>query len=164
MHYVNLGKIVNTHGIKGEVRIISDFKYKEQVFCQGVKLYIGNEKKEVVIETYRKHKIFDMLTFCDINNINDVIYYKGENIYFNRSDIEIDGYLDEDYIGLSVYQNETYIGKISSIMQNKANDILVIEEGKERYLIPNIEVFVKNVDMKNHLIQIETIEGMLDED
>ena len=53
MNYVNIGKIVNTHALKGEVRIISNFEYKQRVFKKGFNLYIGQNKNKEVIETYR---------------------------------------------------------------------------------------------------------------
>ena len=64
---VYVGKIVSTHGIKGEIRILSDFDYKEKVFKVGNKLIIEN--KEYTIKSYRKHKNYDMVTFIDRNHI-----------------------------------------------------------------------------------------------
>ena len=63
MKYINVGKLVNTHGLKGEVRILSDFRHKKNVFVKGMKLYIGKKKEEFTINTYRFHKIYDMVTF-----------------------------------------------------------------------------------------------------
>ena len=60
MKYVYIGKIVNTHGIKGELRILSDFKYKDKVFKSNMLIYIGKDKIEEKIVSYRKHKNFDM--------------------------------------------------------------------------------------------------------
>ena len=48
MKYIYIGDIVNTHGLKGEVRLISDFEYKNKVFKKGFKLYIGRTKEEVI--------------------------------------------------------------------------------------------------------------------
>ena len=61
MKYVLIGKLVNTHGLKGEVRILSNFKYKDRVFIPGMKIYIGKEKKEEEIISYRHHKMFEMI-------------------------------------------------------------------------------------------------------
>ena len=122
--YRYIGRLVNTHGIKGEVRILSDIDYKDLVFKKGFNLYIGSKKEKETINTYRVHKNFDMVTFVGINNINDVLKYKGEDVYVLRSDIE--GVVtDEDFIGLDVYTDK-YIGKVTSILKGY-NDILVIE-------------------------------------
>ena len=76
MELIKIGKIVNTHGIKGEIRIISDFKYKKDVFKVGNILYVDDDKLE--INSYRVHKNFDMVTFNGINDINEVLKYKNE--------------------------------------------------------------------------------------
>ena len=163
MNYVYIGKIVNTHGIKGEVRILSDFPYKNEVYKKDTRLYIGKNKEKVMVEHYRQHKIFDMLMFGGINDINDVIKYKGESIYFAREEIKLPGLLDEDYLGLKVYNNNKYVGIVTSILKNKANDILVVENDQNRNLIPNISEFVKTIDMDEKKIEIESIEGLLHE-
>ena len=69
MKFINIGKIVNTHGIKGELRILSKFRYKDKVFKKGMNLYVGKKKEKFTINTYRFHKIFDMVTFNGFNNI-----------------------------------------------------------------------------------------------
>ena len=74
---IKLGKYVNTHGIKGEIRILGDFSRKDLVFKPGFKIYI--KENEYVIKSYRKHKEYDMITLEGINNINDIIDLKGNN-------------------------------------------------------------------------------------
>ena len=164
MDLIYIGEIVNTHGIKGEVRLISDFKYKGQVFKQGQKIYVGKRREELKINTYRKHKNYDMLTFEGINNINDVIMYKGDSAYIDRESIEIDGYFDEDIIGLDVYDKKTKIGTVEQILKNKANDILVVQGEKNKHLIPYLDEYVEEIDLDNKRINIKVIKGLLNED
>ena len=73
MKYIYIGKIVNTHGLKGEVRILSGFKYKDLIFKNNFKIYIGEDKIPEIINSYRYHKIFDMITIKGINSINNEI-------------------------------------------------------------------------------------------
>ena len=84
MKYIYIGKIVNTHALKGEVRIISNFEFKDRVFIKGNTLYIGQFKSPEVIETYRHHKQFDMVKFVGIDYINDVLKYKGDGVYIDE--------------------------------------------------------------------------------
>ncbi len=163
MDFIYVGEIVNTHGIKGEVRIISDFKYKKEIFKKNFRLYVGNLKKELIINTYRIHKIYDMVTFIGINDINDVLDYKGQKVYINRADLKIDGILDEDIIGLDAISKEKNIGVVVDILKSKAHDILVVEKNNNRNLIPYINEFIEKIDLKNKKIYIKEIEGLLNE-
>ena len=162
MNYIYIGQIVNTHGIKGEIRIKSDFKYKKDIFKKDFNIYIGNDKIKQTINTYRIHKDYDMITFNNITDINDVLEYKGLNVYVAREELNIDGILDEDIIGMNVYSDTKEIGLVTDILKSKAHDILVIEKDKKRYLVPYIDEFV-NIDINNKKIMINEIEGLLDE-
>ena len=158
--YIYVGKIVNTHGIKGEVRILSDINDKKMVFLPGNHIYIGKEKKRKTIQTYRVHKQFDMVTFIGIENINEVLLYKGEDIYIKKEEVQINGYFDEELIGLEVY-TEKPIGKVIAIRKGY-QDLLVIE-GKQQYLVPKIDPFIKKVDIPHQKLYINSIEGLIDE-
>lgn len=163
MKYIYIGDVVNTHGLKGEVRLISNFEYKKRVFKKNFKLYIGRTKEEVTINTYRVHKEYDMLTFNDLTSIDDVIIYKGDKVYINRDDLKIKGYFNEDLIGLMVYSEDKCIGKVEYIMKNKAHNILVVTEEDKKNLIPNIPEFVSKIDLENKRIDIKPIEGLINE-
>ena len=84
--YIYIGKIVNTHGIKGEIRILSNFEYKDKVFLENRRIYIGEEHIEEIVNTYRHHKIFDMITMKGYNNINQVLKYMNKNVYVKKND------------------------------------------------------------------------------
>lgn len=164
MKEVYLGEIVNTHGIKGELRILSDFKYKNQVFKKGFTLYVGKHREKLIINTYRTHKNYDMVTFEGINDINDALIYKGESVYINRDDLQIDSYINEDLIGLEVYSGDKLIGVVDDIVNNTAHEILIVVNNDHRSLIPFVDEFIKLVDINNKKIFINEIEGLLNED
>lgn len=163
MEYIYIGQITNTHGIKGELRIISDFKLKEQVFKKDFKIYIGSKKEEKSIETYRVHKNYDMVTLNDVNDINEALIYKGENVYVKRNDLKIDDYINEDLIDLDVYASDTYIGVVHTITKSIAQEILIIRNGDKKHMIPFVKEFIKKVDLINKRIDIKLIKGLLDE-
>ena len=100
MKYIYVGKIVNTHALKGEVRLISNFEFKDRIFKKEFKLYIGQEKYEEKIETYRIHKQYDMIKFIGIDYINDVLKYKGEYVYINKREIL--------YFSFILYRNKLF--------------------------------------------------------
>ena len=76
MKYVLIGKLVNTHGLKGEVRILSSFDHKDKVFIPGMTIYIGRKKEKEEIVTYRHHKYFEMITMKGYSDIDEVLRYK----------------------------------------------------------------------------------------
>jgi 16S rRNA processing protein RimM len=161
MDLIYIGKLVNTHGIKGEVRIISDFKYKNEVFKKNNCLYINDT--EYTINTYRKHKQFDMVTLSDINSIEDALNIKGSSVYIDRNNYTFSGYLDEDLIGLDVYDKDVYKGKIVDIYKTNNSDLLVIE-GNNRHMVPNINNFIEKVDLEDKKVYINYIKGLDNED
>lgn len=156
---IYVGRLVNTHGIKGEVKILSDFKYKDVIFKNGSIFYINGDKYRVV--SYRKHKNFDMVMFEGIRDINDVIPLKGSDVYINRDDYVFEGLLNEDLYGKKVYDGDKYIGMLESIEKTLASEILVVVNGDKKYLIPYVDEFVKEMDDDIHL---KLIKGFIDED
>ena len=157
MDYVLIGKIVNTHGIKGEIRILSDFKYKSDVFKIGNNIYIGKDKIKETINSYRIHKSYDMITLKGINDINDVLKYKGLDVYINRSEFKFDGIIYEDLIGMEVYSKDKLIGTVDEVIKSSAHPIIKV--GKS--MIPFIDEFILNVDNDNKRIDINEIEGLI---
>ena len=160
MDLIKIGKIVNTHGIKGEIRILSKFPYKDKVFIKGMNIYIDRNDKEV-INTYRVHKNFDMITMEGYYNINDVLKYKGKYVYVNKDDIKLDNnYLDEDIIGLNTYVDNDYKGIVSNIERYEKTVLLVIKNNDKEYLVPYD--LIDKVDIDNKKIYIKKIDGLFD--
>ena len=164
MKYVLIGKIVNTHGLKGEVRILSDFKYKDRIFKKGMKVYIGKDKSSEEINSYRYHKIFDMITMCGYNDINQVLKYKGEYIFVNKDDVilEENEYLDEDIIGLNVYVDDRLLGRVKRIEKHSVNKILVIKNDEKNYLVPYNFDIILNIDLEKKEMKVKNIVGLFD--
>lgn len=162
MDYIKIGKIVNTHGIKGEVRLLSKFPYKDKVFVKDMNIYIDKKYKEV-INSYRKHKNFDMITLVEYDNINDVLKYKGLNVYVNKDDIMLDNnkYLDDDIIGSNVIYKGINVGVIKDIERYDKYSLLVIL-GKKEYLIPYNDNLIDNIDINNKNVYIKDIDGLFD--
>jgi len=161
--YLVIGKIVNTHGIKGELRLLSRFKYKDKVFVKDMNIYIGKNKDLEVINSYRKHKSFDMITLVGYDNINQVLKYKGLLAYIKKSDLHLNNgeYLDKDLIDLDVYIDNKLVGKVIDVNDNgNGNKTLSIEIDNKTSFVPLVEQFV-NVDLTNKKVDVYPIEGMI---
>jgi len=168
MDYLIVGKIVNTHALQGEVKIMSSSDFKAERFKKGNTLYIDykGEAIEVKIASHRIHKGADLIKFSGLNSINDVEKYKGCDILVDHEDL---GELDEhefyyyEIIGCEVKNTEgEVIGTIKEILETGANDVWVIERpGLKDVLIPYIEDVVKSVDVENKQVLVELLEGLI---
>ena len=159
MDYIKVGKIVNTHALKGEVRIISNFEYKDRVFKVGNTLLLGQFKNPEVIETYRIHKQFDMVKFKGIDNINDVLKYKGDGVYIEDSSLNLgdDELLESEILEMEIYNNDTLVGKVTDYRNDNGNKVIKIDE---KY-IPFNKDFIVKIDKKNKAIYMKNIEVFL---
>ncbi len=145
--FVYIGKVVNTHGIKGEFRILSNFELKDKVFVLNNHIYIGDDKKEYTILSYRHHKDFEMITVEGITDINQAILLKGKKVYFKRSDLELnsDDYLIDDLLDCDVIEDDKTLGKVTDIIYNNAN-ILLNVTGSNNFYIPIKGNYIIKVD------------------
>lgn len=156
MEKVLIGKYVKTHGVKGEIKIRSNFKYKEKVFKVGNIVIINSE--EFTINSYRKHQDYDMITLKGINDINEILPLKGSNVYVYKDSLNFqeEEYLDEDLVGLNVLSNTKIVGKIEDIIYLNHNKKLLVVNG---HYVP-MEL-IKKIDFKKQEVIIEEVSGLL---
>lgn len=158
MSKIYIGKIVNTHAIKGELRIRSDFDYKEKAFKINNNLIIENENYK--IRTYRKHKTFDMVTLNEYNNINQVLFLVGKKVYINEEELKLSSYevLDKDLLKYTVITNTNETGKVIEIIKNPNNKLIKIKLTTE-HLIPYNKEFIK-INKSEKTIEVKLIKGL----
>lgn len=155
MRFIYIGKVTNTHALKGEIRILSNFEFKNKVFTKGFKLYVGHLKTEETIETYRRHKQFDMVKFVGIDSINDVIKYKGASVFINEEDLNLsdDEILTEELIGMKVYNDNSLVGNITEYREDNGNKNIRVNDK----LIPFNKDFISKIDKQNKEIHFHDI-------
>lgn len=174
MRWFNVGKIVNTHGLKGEVKVISVTDFPKQRYKPGNQLtYFSRDEKQhfpLTVRTHRMHKQFDLIRFEEFDSIEEVEKLKGGFLKVSEEQLR-DDELDEhefyyhEIIGCKVYSEEgELLGTVTEILSPGANDVWVIEseENKKTYYIPYIEPVVKKVDVNNKEITIHVMEGLIE--
>ncbi|MGG0184550.1 ribosome maturation factor RimM [Bacillus rhizoplanae] len=168
--WFNVGKIVNTHGVRGELRVISRTDFPEERYKVGNTLYIwqekGTEPLAVKITSHRQHKSFDLLTFEGYNNVNEVEQLKGTLLKVPEEqlgDLAEGEYYYHEIIGCTVVTEDgETIGTIKEILSPGANDVWVIKQPKgQDVLIPYIEEVVLQVNIGEKLVTIQVMEGLL---
>ncbi len=172
MEWYNVGKIVNTHGIRGEVRVISQTDFPEERYVVGQQLGLfkkGEEKPLLLtIASSRQHKNFILLSFEGYPTINDVESFRDGLLKVNEQQLEEDKLQDNEFyyheiVGCTVYdQQGNEIGKVKEIFETAANDVWTVKglDGKDHY-IPVVDEFIKEIDIDEKKIVIEVIEGLL---
>lgn len=165
MEYIYIGKIVSTHGIKGEIKIISDFDFKDKAFKVGNSIYVGKDKKEFKVTSYRRHKNYEMITMDGYNNINLVLPFMKENVYILDTDLKLDEneYLDSSLIGLNIYHEEEFLGEITEVLiPSPARKVIRFTNNGKNYLVPYVQNFVKTIDLSNKKVVLYSMEGVLE--
>lgn len=153
MNKIILGKYVNTHGIKGEIRIKSNFLYKSKVFKINNEVIINDCIYK--IKSYRVHKDYDMVTLDGINSINDIPFPKNTKVYIDRDKyLSKKDYLDSDLIGFIVYNSKIEREVVDIIYINDTKKLIKTDEGYIPYEL------VKDVDLKHKRILLEEVDGL----
>lgn len=148
---IYIGKTVSTFGIKGELKVISDFEYCDKAYKVGNKVLINNI--EHVISEVRYHKNYVLLKIDNLNNINDILKYVGFNIYIKRLDLNLskDEFLYKDLINSEVIdEDDTKLGKIIEVV-NGIN-VLIKVKGTKEFYIPLIDNYVKRFDLDKKIL------------
>lgn len=162
MEKIKVGTIINTHGIKGELKIA---RTGIEEFDRDIKYYIEDFNEEFKINNSKIHKGNYIILLDGYNNINDVLKFKGKSIYISSDDlIELDDndeYYVMDLIGIEVInQNDEVIGKVTDVLEYDVNDVYVVKNDNTERLIPAVAGFIIDIDVDNNIMKVKLIEGM----
>lgn len=165
----NVGKIINTHGIHGEVKVLRITDFPER-FAKGKTLYLVKDNEQPIkltIDGHRVHKGFDLLRFLDYTDINEVEQFKGAYLKVTEdqlTDLTEGEFYYHQIIGCTVCTSDgEVLGQIKEILSPGANDVWVMKrkQGKD-VMIPYIDEIVRDIDVDAKKIVIEPMEGLLD--
>ena len=161
-----IGQIVNTQGLKGEVRV---YPYTDDInrFDELEYFYIDknlNNKYEVERVRYKGNMV--IMKIKDIDSIELAEKLKTKNMYIGREqgrELEEGEFFVSDLIGLDVFTVDgEKVGVLKDVLQHAINDVYVVSSGEKEYLIPSIEKFVPTIDLDQNKMIIDPIKGMLE--
>jgi 16S rRNA processing protein RimM len=167
LNYLKVGQIVNTHGVRGEVKVypltddVKRFDDLKFVFIQS-----GKEYKKVDVKGVKYIKGMAILKLSGIESMNDAEKYRDMYVYIDRENaikLPEDTYFISDLIGLNVITEQgENLGKIASVFSTGSNDVYEVKpENGKSFLIPAIRDVVKEVDIENGKMIIELLEGLI---
>ena len=165
--YLEAGKIVGTHALKGEVRI--DPWCDGPDFIAGLKRLFLKDGTELKIKSARVHKNITIVHFDGIDTAQQAEEYKGKIVYLDRDDVYLPEGVNfiQDIIGLKAIDEQSgeEYGKITDVIQTGANDVYQVTRDGKNYLIPKIDEVVSEIDVDGGFVRINTrILGGLFED
>ena len=166
MNYVKIAKILNTFGIRGELKLESYTDFADERFKTDSYVYIGEDKEKFSVKAFREHKGFILLSLNDHEDINLVEKYKGQDIYKALEDIPAlpEGeYYFRDLKGLDVYVEEEKIGKVINVEEGVSSNYIRVlkDEDKKEYLVPFLPPFIEKTDLEKGRIDVVKMEGLL---
>ena len=163
--YLEAGKIVTTHGIKGEVKIMPYCDSAERL-AEFDRLFIGKNHDEIIVERARVQKNMVIAKLEGINTPEEAEKLRNKILFMHRDDLELDDdtYFIQDLIGMEVKDADSDVlyGKIADVMQTGANDVYVVRGEEREYLVPAIADVVISTDLDSNIMTIRPLDGLFD--
>lgn len=158
--FLEAGEIVNTHGIKGEVKIVP-WCDSPEFLCQFKTVYIDN--KAIKVDVARPHKNNVIAKLAGIDDIDAAMALKNKVVFIDRSKVKLPAgrHFIADLIGLDVCDADTdfVYGIITDVLTLPSNEVYIVKGDKE-YMIPAVDEFIVETDVENGRVRVHLIEGM----
>ncbi len=163
--YLEAGKIVTTHGVKGEVKIMP-YTDTPELLCEFERLFIEKNMDEIYIEKSRTAKNMVIAKIEGVDTVEQAEKLRNKVLFMHRDDLELDEdtYFIQDLIGMEVKDADTNFeyGKITDVLQNGANDVYVVKGAEREYLVPAIPDVVISTNVDGNIMLIRPLEGLFD--
>ncbi len=166
--YIEVGKIVGTHALKGEVRV-ECWCDNPEFICKFKNLYNSDGSIKYKVLKAKVHKNVAILLLEGVNTIEEADKQRGKILYIKRQDAKLDkdAYFIQDLIGMTVVDNSDnniIYGKITDIFKTGANDVYQVTKDNKDYLIPAIPQVIIDIDIENLIMKIEAMKGIFDDE
>ncbi len=166
MKFNEIGKIAQTHGLKGEVKIKTDSDFIDERYKVGATVYYKekNNYKPLVVKSHRSMLNYELVTFEGIDSIEAITPYLGKMLYGERDKnlLEEGEHFYSDLVGMDVYQNGVLKGKVKEVKEFPMYDYLsIVDLDNKEKLVPLLEEFLEEIDEDNNRINLVDMEGLL---
>lgn len=168
MEKVRLGRVVGTHGIKGEIKIYLTTQFPEERFAPGKMIYLVHQNQETgyEVESFRMHKGMALVKLAAFNNINEVEGFRDDEVYGDREELlDEEGFYYDELIGCTIIDEDNrQLGEVVRVLEMPTQDLLEISYQGKIYRIPYVDAFILGEDIENKRIYVHLIKGLYDED
>ena len=168
-NFISAGKILNFHGVKGEAKL-GYSKNREEFLSKLKTVYVKMDTADgyvpLEISRIRFTPKCAIVKFKGIDDLNQILQYKNKIVFVEESTardfLEEDEFLIDELVGLNVFDGEKRVGAVVGVSNNGATDLLSVKTLSNNIsLVPFVKDIVLSVDIDNHRIQINNIEGLL---
>ncbi len=164
--FLDCGKIVGTHGIKGEVRI-EPWADSPAFLCAFKTLYLDERGETAIRVKSRPHKNITLCKIEGVDTIEAAERLRGRIVYIDRDDVRLDEgvHFVQDLIGSKVrdYDTDVFYGTLTDVLRTGANDVYEITRDGRQYLAPVIDEVVRAIDTENGVVRITPMKGIFDD-
>ena len=156
---IEAGEIVTTHGVRGEVKVLT-WLDSPDMLCEFDRCRIDG--KEYKIDTCRVQKTCNLMKLAGVDTMEDAQAMRGKTIQLYRDDIDDDVIFAAELIGVDVVCDGVTIGKITDVLDYPGNSVYVVgdDKRKDAYMIPAVKEFVLSMNINDNVMQVKLIEGM----
>ena len=158
--FIEAGRIVNTHGVQGEVKI--EVWLDSPKFFKSFKRLYTAGGQELKVLSARTHKDFVIAKLEGVEDVNAAMALKNKVLSIRRSDAALPhgAFFLQDILGAKVVDEDGHeIGVLQDVMETPASNIYVVQ-GETEHLIPAVPEFIRNTDAEKGVITVHLIEGM----
>ena len=159
--YIEAGEIVTTHGVRGEVKVLSWLDSPEML-CEFNRFRISG--REYVMDSVRVQKTCNLVKLRGVDTMEDAQKLRGKTMELYREDIPDELIFASELVDVEVYADGACIGKIKEVLDYPGNSVYVVQ-GEREYLIPAVKEFILSTDLERNQMQVKLLKGMAsDED
>ena len=164
--FLDSGRIVGTHGIRGEVRI-EPWADSPEFLCAFKTLYLDERGETAIRVKSRPHKHITLCKIEGVDTIESAERLRGKIVYIDRGDVQLgEGvHFVQDLIGSEVrdYDTDALYGTLTDVLRTGANDVYEITRDGRQYLAPVIDEVVREIDTENGVVRITPMKGIFDD-
>lgn len=161
-----LGEVIKTHGLNGEVSIHLDVDFPEEYEnLESVFLLQKGRLIPFFIDYIQIQGNKALIKFEDVDSIESASELAKNELYLPLSslpELPNDGYYFHDLVGCEVFENDKKLGSIKEVIDLNSNELLSVINGEKEVLIPLKDEILKKVDIKAKRIDVELPDGLLD--
>ena len=156
LQFIEAGEIVTTHGVRGEIKVLTWLDSPE-LLCEFERCRIDG--KEYTMESVRVQKTCNLVKLEGVDTMEAAQAMRGKVMELYREDIDDEVIFAAELIGVEVFAEDKCIGKIKEVLDYPGNSVYVVK-GEHEYMIPAVKAFILDTDMENNRMQVKLIEGM----